>query len=45
MFFQEKHPFVIFAHGLGSQKHLDPRIPNELTKRGFIVACIDDRGD
>ena len=43
--FQEKHPFVIFAHGLGSQKDLDPRIPLELTKRGFIVASIDYRGD
>jgi dienelactone hydrolase len=43
--FQDKHPFVIFAHGLGSQKDLDPRIPIELTKRGFIVASIDYRGD
>ncbi len=43
--FQNKHPFVIFAHGLGSQKDLDPRIPIELTKRGFIVASIDYRGD
>ena len=43
--FQEKQPFVIFAHGLGSQKDLDPRIPIELTKRGFIVASIDYRGD
>ena len=43
--FQSKHPFVIFAHGLGSQKDIDPRIPIELTKRGFIVASIDYRGD
>ncbi|NHJ25472.1 MAG: alpha/beta fold hydrolase [Candidatus Lokiarchaeota archaeon] len=43
--FQDKHPFVIFTHGLGSQKDLDPRIPIELTKRGFIVASIDYRGD
>ena len=43
--FQGKHPFVIFAHGLGSQKDIDPRIPIELTKRGFIVASIDYRGD
>ncbi|MFX0011687.1 MAG: alpha/beta hydrolase family protein, partial [Candidatus Hermodarchaeota archaeon] len=43
--FQDKHPFIIFAHGLGSQKDLDPRIPIELTKRGFVVASIDYRGD
>ncbi len=43
--FQEKAPLVIFAHGFGSQKDLDPRIPNELTKRGFYVASIDYRGD
>jgi dienelactone hydrolase len=43
--FQEKHPFIIFAHGLGSQKDLDPRIPIEFTKRGFVVASIDYRGD
>ncbi|MFX1281804.1 MAG: hypothetical protein ACFFA3_20815, partial [Promethearchaeota archaeon] len=29
--FQQKTPLVIFAHGLGSQKDLDPRVPNELT--------------
>ena len=43
--FQEKAPLVIFAHGLGSQKDLDIRIPNELTKRGFYVASIDYRGN
>ena len=43
--FQQKTPLVIFAHGLGSQKDLDPRVPNELTKRGFYVASIDYRGD
>jgi len=43
--FQEKLPLVIFAHGLGSQKDLDIRIPNELTKRGFYVASIDYRGN
>ncbi|MFW9827884.1 MAG: alpha/beta hydrolase family protein [Candidatus Thorarchaeota archaeon] len=43
--FQQKSPLVIFAHGLGSQKDLDPRVPNEFTKRGFYVASIDYRGD
>ena len=33
--FQEKAPLIIYAHGLGSQKDLDPRVPNEFTKRGF----------
>ena len=42
--FQEKYPLVFFVHGLGSQKDLDPRIPIELTKRGFFVASIDYRG-
>ncbi|MFX1321393.1 MAG: alpha/beta hydrolase family protein [Promethearchaeota archaeon] len=43
--FQEKAPLIIYAHGLGSQKDLDPRVPNEFTKRGFYVASIDYRGD
>lgn len=43
--FQNKSPLVIFAHGLGSQKDIDIRIPNELTKRGFYVASIDYRGN
>ncbi len=43
--FQQKAPLIIFAHGLGSQRDLDPRIPNEFTKRGFYVASIDYRGD
>lgn len=43
--FQNKAPLVIYAHGLGSQKDLDIRIPNELTKRGFYVASIDYRGN
>ncbi|MCK4687294.1 MAG: hypothetical protein KAT66_04140 [Candidatus Lokiarchaeota archaeon] len=30
---------IIYTHGLGSQKDLDTRIPNEFTKRGFYVAC------
>ncbi|MFW9902348.1 MAG: alpha/beta hydrolase family protein [Candidatus Thorarchaeota archaeon] len=43
--FQQKAPLIIFAHGLGSQRDLDPRVPNEFTKRGFYVASIDYRGD
>lgn len=43
--FQEKSPLIIYAHGFGSQKDLDPRIPNEFTKRGFYVASIDYRGN
>ncbi|MFX1567798.1 MAG: alpha/beta hydrolase family protein [Promethearchaeota archaeon] len=43
--FQQKSPLIIFAHGLGSQRDLDPRVPNEFTKRGFYVASIDYRGD
>ncbi|MFX0021559.1 MAG: alpha/beta hydrolase family protein [Candidatus Hermodarchaeota archaeon] len=43
--FQTNYPLIIFAHGLGSQKDLDPRVPNEFTKRGFYVASVDYRGD
>ncbi|MFX1456895.1 MAG: alpha/beta hydrolase family protein [Promethearchaeota archaeon] len=43
--FQQKSPLIIFAHGLGSQKDLDPRVSIEFTKRGFYVASIDYRGD
>ncbi|MFX1380108.1 MAG: alpha/beta hydrolase family protein [Promethearchaeota archaeon] len=43
--FQTNSPLIIFAHGLGSQKDLDPRVPNEFTKRGFYVASIDYRGN
>ncbi len=43
--FQETSPLIIYAHGFGSQKDLDPRIPNEFTKRGFYVASIDYRGN
>ncbi len=43
--FQEKAPLIFYAHGFGSQKDLDPRIPNEFTKRGFYVVSIDYRGD
>ncbi len=42
--FQEQHPLIFFLHGLGSQKDLDPRIPLELTKRGFFVVSVDYRG-
>lgn len=42
--FQGKHPLIISAHGLGSQRDLDLRIPIELTKRGFFVATIDYQG-
>ena len=43
--FQDKAPLIIFAHGLGSQKDMDIRVPNEFTKRGFFVASLDYRGD
>ena len=43
--FQTKSPLIIFAHGLGSQRDLDPRVPIEFTKRGFYIASIDYRGD
>jgi len=43
--FQEKSPLIIYTHGLGGQKDLDLRIPNEFTKRGFYVACLDYRGN
>lgn len=43
--FQNKSPLIIYAHGLGSQKDLDIRVPNEFTKRGFFVASLDYRGN
>ncbi|MFX1364007.1 MAG: alpha/beta hydrolase family protein [Promethearchaeota archaeon] len=43
--FQQKSPLIIFAHGLGGQRDLDPRVTNEFTKRGFYVASIDYRGE
>ncbi|MEJ2294785.1 MAG: alpha/beta fold hydrolase, partial [Candidatus Lokiarchaeota archaeon] len=43
--FQDKAPLIIFAHGLGSQKDMDIRVPNEFTKRGFFVASLDYRGN
>lgn len=42
--FQEKHPLIIYCHGLGSQRDLDLRIPIELIKRGFFVASLDYQG-
>ena len=42
--FQDKHPLVIYIHGFSGQKDRDSRIPLELTKRGFFVACIDMPG-
>ncbi|MHA1803421.1 MAG: alpha/beta hydrolase [Promethearchaeota archaeon] len=42
--FQEKHPLVIWAHGIGSQRDLDLRVPVEFTKRGFFVVAIDYQG-
>ncbi|MGV9197966.1 MAG: alpha/beta hydrolase family protein [Promethearchaeia archaeon] len=40
----EERPLIIFAHGLGSQRDLDIRIPVEFTKRGYFVATIDYQG-
>ncbi|TFF90610.1 MAG: alpha/beta fold hydrolase [Promethearchaeota archaeon] len=42
--FQEKHPLVIYCHGIASQRDYDLRIPIELTKRGFFVAALDYQG-
>ncbi|MHA1845535.1 MAG: alpha/beta hydrolase family protein [Promethearchaeota archaeon] len=42
--FQEKHPLVIWAHGIGSQRDLDLRVPVEFTKRGFFVVALDYQG-
>jgi len=42
--FQDKYPLVIYIHGFSGQKDRDSRIPLELTKRGFFVACIDMPG-
>ena len=36
--FQDKHPLIIYCHGIGAQRDIDLRIPIELTKRGFFVA-------
>jgi hypothetical protein len=42
--FQDKHPLVIYVHGFSTQKDFDLRVPIELTKRGFYVACVDMLG-
>jgi pimeloyl-ACP methyl ester carboxylesterase len=42
--FQEKHPLVIYCHGIAMQRDYDLRIPVELTKRGFFVAALDYQG-
>ncbi len=42
--FQEQRPLVIYAHGIGSQRDFDLRIPIELSKRGFYVAALDYQG-
>jgi len=42
--FQDKKPLIIYAHGIGSQRDFDLRIPVEFTKRGFYVAAIDYQG-
>ncbi len=42
--FQDKQPLVIYVHGFSSQKDFDLRVPIELTKRGFYVACVDMPG-
>ncbi|MEJ2251674.1 MAG: alpha/beta fold hydrolase [Candidatus Lokiarchaeota archaeon] len=42
--FQEKHPLVIYCHGIATQRDYDLRIPVELTKRGFFVASLDYQG-
>ncbi|TFG06288.1 MAG: alpha/beta fold hydrolase [Promethearchaeota archaeon] len=42
--FQDKQPLIIYAHGVGSQRDVDLRIPIELTKRGFFVAALDYHG-
>ncbi len=42
--FQDKHPLLIYAHGIGSQRDIDLRVTIELTKRGFFVAALDYHG-
>lgn len=41
---QEKKPLIIYAHGIGSKRDFDLRIPIEFTKRGFYVAALDYQG-
>jgi dienelactone hydrolase len=42
--FQERHPLIIYCHGIGSQRDFDLRIPIEFTKRGFYIAALDYQG-
>jgi len=42
--FQEKHPLIIYCHGIGSKRDFDLRIPLEFSKRGFYVAALDYQG-
>ncbi len=42
--FQEKHPLIIYCHGIGSKRDFDLRIPLEFLKRGFYVAALDYQG-
>ena len=42
--FQDKHPLIIFCHGIGSKRDFDLRIPIEFAKRGFYVAALDYQG-
>lgn len=42
--FQEKHPLIIYCHGIGSKRDFDLRIPIEFSKRGFYVAALDYQG-
>ncbi|TFF96222.1 MAG: alpha/beta fold hydrolase [Promethearchaeota archaeon] len=42
--FQDDHPLIIWAHGLGGQRDIDVRIPIEFTKRGFYVVALDYHG-
>ncbi len=42
--FQEKHPLIIYCHGLASKRDFDLRIPIEFTKRGFYLAALDYQG-
>lgn len=42
--FQEKHPLIIFCHGIASKRDFDLRIPIEFAKRGFYVASLDYQG-
>jgi len=42
--FQEKHPLIIYCHGIGSKRDFDLRIPLEFSKRGFYVVALDYQG-